>query len=163
MSTTTNDYKSLIMKNAIFLLVLAFISTAAIAQNTIKREAEFNLENKVAIQGFDPVAYFESNKATLGNKDISAELNGAIYYFSNEENKIVFLKNPSYYQPQFGGYCAYGMSEGHKAPIMPEAFTIVDNKLYLNYNLKVKEMWLKEQKERIVRANENWDKLTDNK
>lgn len=151
------------MKNAFFLLVLAFISATAIAQNTVRREANFNLENKVAIQGFDPVAYFESNKAILGTKDISAELNGAIYYFSNEENKIVFLKNPSYYQPQFGGYCAYGMSEGHKAPIMPEAFTIVDNKLYLNYNLKVKEMWLKEQKERIVKANENWAKLTGNK
>lgn len=149
------------MKNTIFLLVLAFISITAIAQNTVKREVELNLENKVAIQGFDPVAYFESNKATLGTKDISTELNGAIYYFSNEENRKLFLNNPTQYQPQFGGYCAYGMSEGHKAHITPEAFTIVDNKLYLNYNLKVKELWLKEQKERIVKANENWSKLTD--
>lgn len=151
------------MKNYIFSLAFALISIATVAQTESKSANDFNLENKVAIQGFDPVAYFESNKATLGTKDINTEHNGAIYYFSSEANKILFLKNPSQYLPQFGGYCAYGMSEGHKAPVTPEAFTIVDNKLYLNYNLKVKEMWVKKQKECIEKANENWEKLTSTK
>lgn len=151
------------MKKSILLLALTFITMSLNAQTAAKRKSEFNLENKVAIQGYDPVAYFENNKATLGSKDITTEVNGAVYYFSNEGNKKLFLNNPKQYQPQFGGYCAYGMSEGHKAPITPEAFTIVDNKLYLNYNLKVKELWLKEQKERIVKASENWSKLTDTK
>lgn len=151
------------MKKNILLLALAFITMSINAQTAEKGGSEFNLENKVAIQGYDPVAYFENNKAILGIKDFSTELNGAIYYFSNEGNKKLFIKNPTQYIPQFGGYCAYGMSEGHKAPITPEAFTIVDNKLYLNYNLKVKEMWLKDQKGHIAKANENWSKLTNPK
>ena len=61
--------------------------------------------------------------------------------------------------PQYGGYCAYGLSNGYKASITPEAFTIVDDKLYLNYNLEVKAEWLKQQKERIEKANINWEKL----
>ena len=79
--------------------------------------------------------------------------------FSSESNKALFLKDPAQYEPQFGGYCAYGMSNGYKAPIQPEAFTIVDNKLYLNYSLKVKEMWLKDQAARIEKANRTWEKL----
>ena len=65
--------------------------------------------------------------------------------------------------PQFGGYCAYGMSEGYKAPIQPEAFTVVDNKLYLNYNLEVREMWLKDQKNRIEKASKTWEKIKKEK
>ena len=143
------------MKRQILILFVALLSLATFAQ-TVKHN---NLKDKVAIQGYDPVAYFESNKAIEGNKEITSEYNGAIYYFSSESNKSLFLKNPSYYEPQFGGYCAYGMSEGYEAPIQPEAFTIVDNKLYLNYNLEVREMWSKEQKIRIENAFNNWDRI----
>ncbi len=142
------------MKNLIFLLV-------ALTTNSIF--AQTNLKNKVAIQGYDPVAYFESNTAIEGKKGHSSEYNGAVYYFSSEDSKAVFLKNPEQYLPQFGGYCAYGMSEGYKAPIQPEAFTIVDNKLYLNYNLEVKEMWLKDQENRITKASKTWEKIKKEK
>ena len=74
----------------------------------------------------------------------------------------MFLKNPSAYEPQYGGFCAYGLSEGHKAPIQPEAFTIVDGKLYLNYNLETRTEWQKQEKERIVKADMNWVKLKSN-
>ncbi|MBF2708426.1 YHS domain-containing (seleno)protein [Flavobacterium soyangense] len=151
------------MKKKILLLALTFITMSINAQTVAKITTEYNLDNKVAIQGYDPVAYFVNNKAALGSKDITTELDGVIYYFSNEGNKKLFLNNPTQYQPQFGGYCAYGISEGHKAPITPEAFTIVDNKLYLNYNLEVKEIWLKNQKEHIAKAIENWSKITDTK
>ena len=142
------------MKKLIFLLV-ALIANSVFAQT--------NVENKIAIQGYDPVAYFESNKAIEGKKEITFEFNGAIYYFSSENNKTLFLKNPEQYLPQFGGYCAYGMSEGYKAPIQPEAFTVIDNKLYLNYNLEVKEMWLKDQKKRIEKASKTWEKIKKEK
>ena len=142
------------MKKLIFLLV-ALIANSVFAQT--------NVENKIAIQGYDPVAYFESNKAIEGKKEITSEFNGAIYYFSSENNKSLFLKNPELYMPQFGGYCAYGMSEGYKAPIQPEAFTVVDNKLYLNYNLEVREMWLKDQKKRIEKASKTWEKIKKEK
>jgi YHS domain-containing protein len=141
------------MKKIILLLVV-FISTSIFSQT--------NQKNGIAIQGYDPVAYFESAKAIEGNKEIKSEYNGVIYQFSSESNKVLFLKNPSHYEPQFGGFCSYGMSEGYEAPIQPEAFTIVDNKLYLNYNLKVKEMWSKEQVDRIEKANVNWGKNKKN-
>jgi YHS domain-containing protein len=145
------------MKKQILILVMAVISASTFAQ-TSKNAKHINTEKSVAIQGYDPVAYFESSKATKGTKEITTTFQDAVYYFATESNKTTFLKNPSQYIPEFGGFCAYGMSEGHEAPIQPEAFTIVDNKLYLNYSLKAKELWLKDQKNRIQKANENWNK-----
>jgi YHS domain-containing protein len=143
------------MKKQILILFVAFLSATSFAQ-TAKHS---NVKDKLAIQGYDVVAYFESSKAIEGKKEITSEYNGAIYYFSSESNKVLFLKNPDYYLPQFGGFCAYGMSEGYEAPVKPEAFTIVNNKLYLNYNLKVKELWVKEQAARIEKATVNWEKI----
>ena len=143
------------MKKSILILFVALLSATTFAQTA----KHINLKNNIAIQGYDPVAFFESNKAIEGKKEISSKYNGAIYYFSSETNKALFLKKPEYYLPQFGGFCAYGMSEGYEAPIQPEAFTIVDNKLFLNYNLKVKEMWSKEQTARIEKATVNWEKI----
>jgi YHS domain-containing protein len=142
------------MKKSILILFVGFLSATTFAQTA----KHINLKSNVAIQGYDPVAYFEINKSTEGNKEIKSKYNGAIYYFSSESNKALFLKNPSQYEPQFGGFCAYGMSEGYEAPIQPDAFTIVENKLYLNYNLKVKETWLKERDVRIEKAIVNWNK-----
>ena len=143
------------MKNLSIILFVALISIATVAQTP----KHINLKNNIAIQGYDPVAYFESAKAIEGNKEIKSEYNGAIYHFCSENNKALFLKNPSQYEPQFGGFCAYGMSQGYEAPIQPEAFTIVENKLYLNYNLKIKEMWSKEQTARIEKAIVNWGNI----
>lgn len=146
------------MKKQIISFLVVFITVTTFGQNTVP-STHINLINKVAIQGYDPVAYFESNKAIKGNAKINAEFNGAIYYFSSESNKELFLKNPSQYEPQFGGFCAYGISEGHESPIKPKAFTIVDNKLYLNYNLKVKEIWSEDRATRIEKATVNWEKI----
>jgi YHS domain-containing protein len=143
------------MKKSILILFVAILSATTFAQTA----KHINLKNTIALQGYDPVAYFEINKPTEGNKKFKSEYNGAIYYFSSESNKTLFLKNPSQYEPQFGGFCAYGMSEGYEAPIQPDAFTIVENKLYLNYNLKVKEMWSKERVARIEKAIVNWENI----
>lgn len=140
------------MRKIFFLLFIGLTSIQNYAQNQY-------LKNGVAIQGYDPVAYFESNKAIQGKSDINTEYKKALYFFSTAKNKATFLKNPEKYVPQYGGYCAYGVSENHTSPTDPQAFTIVDDKLYLNYNLKVKEMWSKDREERIAKANENWKKL----
>jgi YHS domain-containing protein len=137
------------------IILMLFVTIASVQ---IQAQKQY-LKNGVAIQGFDPVAYFESSKAIEGNKEITAEYKKAIYWFSSEANKALFLKNPEKYVPQYGGYCAYGVSENHTSPTDPQAFTIVDDKLYLNYNLKVKELWTKDCEERIKKANENWKKL----
>ena len=143
------------MKKLSIILFVALMSLPTFAQ-TVKH---INVKNNIAIQGYDPVAYFESNKAIEGKKEITAKFNEVTYQFASENNKDLFLKNPSHYEPQFGGFCAYGLSEGYEAPIEPEAFTIVDNKLFLNYNLKVKEMWSKEQAARIKKAMVNWEDI----
>ena len=141
------------MKKLILILFVGMVSVQNYAQNQY-------LKNGVAIQGYDPVAYFESSKAIEGKSEIKTEYQKAIYYFSSEENKTLFLKNSDKYVPQFGGYCAYGVSENHTSPTDPQAFTIVDDKLYLNYNLKVKELWTNDREERIKKANVNWKTLS---
>ncbi|OYQ47393.1 YHS domain-containing (seleno)protein [Flavobacterium aurantiibacter] len=138
------------MRKLIFKLMLLYASFL---------QAQTNQKNGVAIEGHDPVAYFTMNKAVRGSKQLQAKFEDATYYFATIDNKRLFEENPRKYIPQYGGYCAYGMSNGYKAPIEPEAFTIVDGKLYLNYNLEVRKEWQKERDERIKRADANWNKM----
>lgn len=126
---------------------------------TMSISAQNNLKDGVAIQGYDPVAYFVEGKAVLGLKEIKTQYDNATYYFATDVNKEEFVKNPDKFVPQYGGYCAYGLSKGYKASIDPKAFTIVEDKLYLNYSLDVKAEWMKQREERIVKANENWEKI----
>lgn len=114
-----------------------------------------------AIRGYDPVSYFTEGKPVKGNEHFSVNWNNANWIFSSKEHLDSFVLNPIKFAPQYGGYCAYGMSEAHKAPTEPEAWTIVDGKLFLNYNLKVKDLWNKNRQDRIEEANKNWDLLKD--
>ncbi|MCI4442204.1 MAG: hypothetical protein JHC39_01755, partial [Lentimicrobium sp.] len=109
------------MKKQILILLVAFISVGTFAQNESERVTHFNLENKIAIQGYDPVAYFTQKKAVKGKVTIAATYEGVTYNFSTQANKEIFIKNPSGYEPQFGGWCAYAMgSSGDKVEIDPE-------------------------------------------
>ncbi len=109
-----------------------------------------------AIQGYDAVAYFTVSKAVKGSKEFTYTYDGESWYFASAENLKTFKAAPEKYAPQFGGYCAYGMSRGYKAKTDPEAWTIVDDKLYLNYNLDVRKIWNEKQAELIDKANQNW-------
>lgn len=140
-----------------------FLAIALVAITTVSFAQKDNKAvNSLAIKGYDPVAYFLEAKAVKGDKSISTIQNGKTYYFASKNNKALFLKDRATYEPQYGGYCAYAMSENQKAPIQPEAFTIVDNKLYLNYNLETRTKWQKEQKERIGKADINWETQKNN-
>ena len=134
------------------------ISSLTLYSISLLGQVVFQKDN-FAIHGYDPVAYFSESKPVLGNDQYTFVWNDAVWKFSSQKNLDTFKFDPEKYAPQFGGYCAYGMSQGYKAPIKPEAFTIVDEKLYLNYNLEVKTMWMKEQQVRIAKANENWKKM----
>jgi YHS domain-containing protein len=142
----------MIMKRAslIPLLILCF-SLPIFAQKAVVFTNEAG-----AISGYDPVAYFKEGKPVKGNPKFSYTWKDATWHFANQENQAAFQANPEKFAPQFGGYCAYGMSEGHKAPTNPQAWTIVDDKLYLNYNPDVKTLWNKKQSENIKAANKNW-------
>ena len=144
------------MKKLIGVVVL-FIGLSVSAQTT----SDIYQTTDGAIKGYDAVAYFTQNKAIKGTKQFAVTYKGADWHFSSAENKEAFQKNPAKYEPQYGGYCAYGCSQGHKAKTEADAFTIVDGKLYLNYNLDVRKLWSKDQPGYIKQANTNWTKIKD--
>lgn len=147
----------------IILIVIALISVTTFAQTAAKRATTFNLENKVALQGYDPVAYFTQKKAVKGKSSITSTYEGVIYYFSTQANKEVFFKNPASYEPQYGGWCAYAMgSSGEKVEIDPETFKIVEGKLYVFYNAyfsNTLKSWNKDEANLKKKADANWKKI----
>jgi YHS domain-containing protein len=116
----------------------------------------FNETDGVAIKGHDPVAYFTEQKALPGTAEFKAEHQGSTFHFSSAANRDAFLANPGKYAPQYGGYCAFGVSRGYKADTDPKAFTVIDGKLYLNYSGEVKDMWSKDIPGYRIKADKNW-------
>ena len=110
----------------------------------------------VAIGGTDPVAYFTENRPIDGSKNFTSSYKGATFRFASAENKALFDGNPEKYAPQYGGYCAWAVSLGYTASTVPEAFSIVDDKLYLNYSLRVRAQWEADRDNRIILGNQNW-------
>lgn len=151
------------MKKIIVLLLLAFSTATTFAQSATKRAAEYNLEKKVAIQGYDPVAYFKQNKAVKGKAALATFYEGVTYYFSSPTNKDSFAKNPVGFEPQYGGWCAYAMgSSGEKVEINPETFKIIDGKLYLFYNAffnNTLKSWNKDEASLKAKADAIWKKI----
>jgi hypothetical protein len=145
------------MKKQVLIALIFIASTASV----MAQKAEVYASSGVAIKGYDPVAYFKQGKPVMGNEKFSYDWNNAKWVFASKENLDAFSSMPAKYAPQYGGYCAYGMSEGHKAPTDPNAWTIVNGKLYLNYSVDVKQKWSTNQQERIVKANKNWEMLKD--
>ena len=109
-----------------------------------------------AIRGYDPVAYFTDAAPTRGSDQFTASWQGATFHFASVENLKLFKVDPAAYAPQYGGYCAYAVSKGATATTVPEAWTIVDGKLYLNYSLGIKQRWSGDVPGNIRAANSNW-------
>lgn len=153
------------MKRQINILLLLLLVTGTVfAQHAETRKKQYNLESSgLAIQGYDPVAYFTMNKAVVGQKDLSANHNGVTYRFASKQNKDEFLRNPARYEPQFGGWCAYAMGKkGEKVEIDPETFKIVDAKLYLFYNKffnNTLKSWNQDEARLKTQADRNWMKF----
>lgn len=146
------------MKTKLCIALLLF-SASAWAQPAL-RSKHFNLEEGLAIQGYDPVAYFTESKAIKGAKEFTASINNVVYYFSSAANKALFEKEPQKYEPQYGGWCAYAMgATGEKIEIDPETFKIVDGKLYLFYNSLFNNTlpkWNKDENGLRAKAEQNW-------
>ena len=151
------------MKKSILILFVVLSSTISFAQTVTKRTTAFNLENKVALQGDDPVAYFTQKKAVKGKSALATTYEGVTYYFSTQANKDTFLKTPTSYEPQYGGWCAYAMgSSGEKVEIDPSTFKIVDGKLYVFYNAyfnNTLKSWNKDETNLKKKADTNWKKF----
>jgi YHS domain-containing protein len=145
-------------------LVIAFTVTSC---GLIPTQAQSSInavnvdESRLAIKGYDPVAYFTEAKPVKGSSQFNAEYLGATYYFSSPSNESMFKGNPEKYAPQYGGYCAFGVSKEYKFDIDPEAWAVVDDKLYLNLNKKVQGRWIGQKEELIVEANDIWTQIAD--
>ena len=142
------------------LLLLTFVATSALAENKLLQNLD---KNNLAIQGYDPVAFFTENKPIKGKSEFKSAYEGAIYLFASAENKKLFEKEPSKYRPVFGGFCAFGVSRNKLVEIDPEAFQIVDGHLLLQYSKGVRNAFNKDVQGNLAKANENWPALVEKK
>jgi hypothetical protein len=137
---------------SLFAVTLAALPAALCAQGVFA-------EDGVAIRGYDPVAYFTEGRPRRGDPAFAADWQGARWLFASAANRDRFLADPEGHAPQFGGYCAWAVAEGYTAPIDPNAWRIVDGKLYLNYSRRIQNRWERDIPRNIARAIANWPAL----
>jgi YHS domain-containing protein len=118
--------------------------------------ALLNLDNTVALHGYDPVAYFTRDRAVRGNRRILERLGGATYYFASGASRYTFLENAPKYQPQFGGFCATSMAQSRREDIDPENFLIFDGKLYLFSSDDARARFMQNPRATIAAATHNY-------
>ncbi len=116
----------------------------------------------VAVQGYDVVSYFKDNKAVRGNRKIIGQHDGVNYFFATKANKAQFMKDPHKYMPQYGGFCAYAMAAGKRVDIDPQAFSMRNGKLYLNYSKSVQQDWQQKAGQYVKQADAEWKKMQQN-
>lgn len=141
---------------AIVLITLVSVCTAVGAVDPVNHDRD-----GVAIEGYDPVAYFEAGKPVEGSTEWEYEWNGAVWRFASAKNRDLFASDPDRYAPRYGGYCAYAVSKGTTAGIDPQAWKIVDGKLYLNYSAKIQRRWSEDIPGYIERADANWPRMLE--
>ncbi|VXD19711.1 YHS domain family [Planktothrix serta PCC 8927] len=126
------------------------------------RHPQFYTENGIALDGQDVVAYFTQNKLMTGMSQFKHSWGGTNWLFSSAANRDLFAQNPEKYAPQYGGYCAQGASEAHLVATQPDAWKIVNGKLYLNYDKTVQAQWITDIPGHIASANKNWPAILNN-
>jgi len=150
------------MTRRLLLLSLFGLLTAAAAPAADKSLLNLNKEG-VAIEGYDPVAFFVVKAPLKGKAEFTSEFHGAKYRFHSAKNKAVFDADPAKYEPQFGGYCAFGVSKGKLVEIDVNAFQIVEGRLLLQYSPGVREDFNKDPAGNLKKADLNWPKLVEKK
>lgn len=115
-----------------------------------------------ALQGYDPVAYFTAGAPTRGSAAHTFDWDGQVWHFASAANRDAFAANPARYAPQYGANCAWAAAEGYLAPVDPNAWAIVDGKLYLNANRRIQRRWERDIPGFIARADANWPALRNN-
>ncbi|MEO6687419.1 MAG: YHS domain-containing (seleno)protein [Dyadobacter sp.] len=151
------------MKKLITILALALFANFGISAQDLNKKQGNISRSGLAIEGYDPVAYFAASKAVEGKKEFSAIDAGVTYYFATAQNRDLFKANPAKYKPQYGGWCAYAMGDsGEKVEIDPATFKILDGKLYLFYNKyfnNTLKSWNKDEPNLKKKADANWTRL----
>lgn len=139
-------------------ILSVFILTAAAATMLAAPAPNVDKEG-VGIQGYDPVAFFTDGKPVLGKEEFHSAYHDVTYRFASTEHQQMFDKDAAKYEPQFGGYCAYGVAKGHTAPIKIEAFQIVNERLLMQYDSGVRDEFNKDQKGNLDAADKKWPEL----
>ena len=154
------------MKNSKILVGLVFIAAlaaAAYAFNPFAEKAEGVINtlgtDGIAIKGYDPVAYFSQGAPHKGKPEFTVEYKGAKWQFASAENKALFEANPEKYEPAYGGYCAYGVAQNALVKIEPDAWSIRNDKLYLNYDQNIQKRWSEKPDSYIEQADKIWPEL----
>ncbi len=148
------------MKKIILSIIVAALALPVFAEN----KTLLNLDKTgVAIQGYDPVAFFTDGKPVKGAAKFVSKRDGAVYLFASKEHKATFNAEPKKYEPQFGGYCAYGVSRNKLVEIDVDAFQIVDGKLLLQYSKGIRDDFNKDAKGNLAKADTNWTGLVKKK
>src|SRR5437016_1976473 len=141
-------------------ILLVVLALHAFAQT----KSLLNLDKAgLAIQGYDPVAFFTDHKPVMGKPEFPARYNGAVYYFASKEHLDLFKADPAKYEPAFGGYCAYGVSRNKLVEIDVAAFQIVDDRLLLQYSKGVRNDFNKDTQGNLTKAQQNWPGLVEKK
>lgn len=152
------------MRTQYSLILAAVVSFGVAAQPAVAKTAPVytSLFNNVAVSGYDPVAYFTMGKPVKGSASHKLTYKGAEFRFASAENMARFRANPAAFAPQYGGYCAWAVSQGYTASGDPLVWKIVGGKLYLNYNREVGDRWSKNIAGFIKAGDANWPKLLAN-
>lgn len=144
-------------------LIPAIVLTLTLIASAAAKDLQ-NLDGKsLAVQGYDVVAFFTESKPVKGNAAITSSHRGATYHFASAANKAAFDAAPTKYEPQFGGYCAYGVSRGKLVEIDVNAFQIVEGKLLLQYSKGVRNDFNKDVAGNLKKADANWPALVEKK
>lgn len=145
------------IKRYLILLAISLCSTSLCVVNVYAEK--FFERNHLALDGYDPVAYFTEHKPVKGSAQFRADFQGSTFQFVSAAHRDAFALNPAKFAPQYGGYCAYGMAKGYKATIDPAAFTIVSEKLYLNYSETIHSRWRLDIPGYVQKADANWPEV----
>lgn len=150
------------MKKLLLALIGTMLALPLLAQTATKTLVNVD-KTGVAIQGYDPVAFFTDKKPVKGDQKFPLKHDGAVYFFASKEHKDLFKADPAKYTPEFGGYCAYGVSRNKLVEIDVDAFQIVDGKLLLQYSKGVRDDFNEDAKGNLAKANANWTGLVEKK
>ncbi|MBS0417728.1 MAG: hypothetical protein JSR66_08440 [Proteobacteria bacterium] len=152
---------SIAARMAALLVLLGLAACAATPGHVHRGETvdEVNNQSGLALQGYDPVAYFKEGKPAIGDAAITYRWHGATYRFSSREDRQAFAANPERYAPQFGGYCAFAVSRGTTANGDPHQWAIENDRLFLNNNAFAMTLWNRDRSGNIQAGNENWPLL----
>lgn len=134
-----SDKRTLFSRLVVFMMLLFFVTGSSMAQNNNdeqRRVEKFNLDDGLALQGYDPVSYFKNSGPLKGDPELSAVHKGVTYRFHSKENRNTFTNNPEKYEPLYGGYCTYSMLDGDTQSVNPEMYKIVDDQLLLFYRMR---------------------------